>query len=84
MDGVVGSGAGKSTLLRLLCRFYDPDQGAVLLDGRDVRALTQTVHPHTDIDRNMYIQRGIEYAPLVHAPITGGGSVMTFAVCTTL
>lgn len=51
MDDVLGSGAGKSTLLRLLCRFYDPDQGAVLLDGRDVRALTQQVRPHIHIDR---------------------------------
>lgn len=40
---VGGSGAGKSTLMRLMCRFYDPDQGAVLIDGRDVRTLTQKV-----------------------------------------
>ncbi|HYP43846.1 MAG TPA: ABC transporter ATP-binding protein [Propionibacteriaceae bacterium] len=38
---VVGaSGAGKSTLAKMLVRFYDPDEGAVLLDGRDVRELT--------------------------------------------
>jgi ATP-binding cassette subfamily B protein len=35
------SGAGKSTLLKLLFRFYDVDSGAVLVDGRDVRSLTQ-------------------------------------------
>lgn len=36
---VVGeSGAGKSTLAALLARFHDPDTGAVLLDGRDLRA----------------------------------------------
>jgi ABC-type multidrug transport system fused ATPase/permease subunit len=34
------SGAGKSTLARLLLRFDDPDAGAVLLDGHDLRALT--------------------------------------------
>jgi ATP-binding cassette subfamily B protein len=33
------SGAGKSTLLLLLLRFYDPDQGRVLLDGTDLRSL---------------------------------------------
>ena len=35
------SGAGKTTLLALLQRFYDPHEGAVLIDGRDVRTFTQ-------------------------------------------
>lgn len=39
---VVGaSGAGKSTLSRLLFRFYDVTGGAILIDGQDVRRLTQ-------------------------------------------
>jgi ATP-binding cassette subfamily B protein len=33
------NGAGKSTLIKLLCRFYDPDQGAIEIDGIDLRAL---------------------------------------------
>lgn len=37
---VGSSGAGKSTLLSLLLRFYDPQQGRVLIDGRDLRDLT--------------------------------------------
>ena len=39
---VVGpSGAGKSTLARLLYRFYDPQGGRVLIDGQDIREVTQ-------------------------------------------
>jgi ABC-type transport system involved in Fe-S cluster assembly fused permease/ATPase subunit len=39
---VVGhSGSGKSTLARLLFRFYDVDGGAVLIDGQDIRSVTQ-------------------------------------------
>jgi ATP-binding cassette subfamily B protein len=39
---VVGaSGAGKSTLARLLFRFYDVTGGRVLVDGQDIRAVTQ-------------------------------------------
>jgi ATP-binding cassette subfamily B protein len=34
------SGAGKSTLISLLLRFYDPQQGQILIDGRDIRAFT--------------------------------------------
>jgi ATP-binding cassette subfamily B protein len=37
---IVGpSGSGKSTLVDLLVRFYDPEEGAVLLDGHNLRAL---------------------------------------------
>ncbi len=32
------NGAGKSTLIKLLCRFYDPDSGRILLDGVDLRS----------------------------------------------
>ncbi len=39
---IVGSsGAGKSTLARLLFRFYDVDAGRILIDGQDIRAVTQ-------------------------------------------
>ena len=34
------TGCGKTTVARLLCRFYDVDAGAVLVDGNDVRDLT--------------------------------------------
>ena len=38
---VGGTGAGKSTLLSLVPRFYDPNQGSVTLDGRDLRQITK-------------------------------------------
>jgi ATP-binding cassette, subfamily B, multidrug efflux pump len=40
--GLVGrSGAGKSTLVHLLLGFYRPEQGRILVDGRDIAGLTQ-------------------------------------------
>ncbi|WMW79176.1 ABC transporter ATP-binding protein [Undibacterium cyanobacteriorum] len=39
MIGLVGhSGSGKSTLVNLICRFYDVAEGAILLDGVDIRS----------------------------------------------
>ena len=39
MIGLVGhSGSGKSTLVNLICRFYDVSEGAILLDGVDIRS----------------------------------------------
>jgi len=36
--GIIGrSGTGKTTLMNLLCRFYEADRGAILLDGIDIR-----------------------------------------------
>ncbi|RVT83478.1 ABC transporter ATP-binding protein [Rhodobacteraceae bacterium CCMM004] len=40
--GLVGrSGAGKSTLVKLLLRFYDTEGGRILIDGQDIRDVTQ-------------------------------------------
>ncbi len=55
---IVGpNGSGKSTLIHLLCRFYDPQQGAILLDGTDyrqmkigdIRARIALVNQHTEL-----------------------------------
>jgi len=73
---VVGpSGAGKTTLVDLLPRLYDPDEGEVLIDGKDIRELTleslrdrmgivtqETILFHDTIRRN--IAYGSEEAPL--------------------
>ena len=34
------TGSGKTTVIRLLCRLYEPQQGRILLDGRDIRTLS--------------------------------------------
>jgi len=40
ITAIVGTnGAGKSTVVKLLCRFYDPTEGRILLDGVDLRQL---------------------------------------------
>jgi ATP-binding cassette subfamily B protein len=40
---IVGpTGAGKSTLVSLIARFYDPQQGRILIDGTDVRTISLT------------------------------------------
>ena len=36
-----GTGSGKSTLANLIARFYDVDQGSILIDGVDIRHMTQ-------------------------------------------
>jgi ATP-binding cassette subfamily B protein len=41
--GIVGpSGSGKTTLMALMMRFYDPQQGVILLDGRNLSSIKQS------------------------------------------
>ena len=47
---VGATGAGKTTIARLLARFYDPDDGEVLLDGIDLRQLSEV-----DLRRSMVL-----------------------------
>lgn len=38
------NGAGKTTLVKLMTRLYDPDQGAILLNGTDIRTFSKTAY----------------------------------------
>jgi len=69
---VVGpSGAGKSTLARLLFRFYDADEGYILIDGQDITGVTQDslrksigIVPQDTVLFNHTIEHNIRYARL--------------------
>jgi ATP-binding cassette subfamily B protein len=51
MIGLVGhSGAGKTTMMNLVCRFFDVADGAILVDGHDIRS-----YPIADYRRNIGI-----------------------------
>ncbi|MBO0777402.1 MAG: thiol reductant ABC exporter subunit CydC [Ktedonobacteraceae bacterium] len=54
---VGASGSGKSTLARLALRFWDVDQGSILLDGQDIRqyALTDLRNLIAMVDQNTYL-----------------------------
>ncbi|MFN8579057.1 MAG: ABC transporter ATP-binding protein [Candidatus Sericytochromatia bacterium] len=42
ITAIVGTnGAGKSTLIKILCRFYDPQEGIIEVDGQDYKSFTQ-------------------------------------------
>jgi ATP-binding cassette subfamily B protein len=67
VTAIVGhNGAGKSTLIKLLCRFFDPREGSILLDGMDLRSFDpaelhrritvlfqEPVHYHTTAAENI-------------------------------
>ncbi|XP_049873404.1 ATP-binding cassette sub-family B member 6 [Pectinophora gossypiella] len=65
------SGAGKSTIMRLLFRFYDVNEGAVVVDGQDVRTVTQAslrahigVVPQDTVLFNNTVRYNIQYGRL--------------------
>jgi ATP-binding cassette subfamily B protein len=63
------TGAGKSTLLSLLCRFYDPTQGRILMDGVDLKQIDLV-----DLRRNigMVFQESFMFSNTVAANIAYG------------
>jgi len=73
---IVGpNGAGKSTLLKLLCRFYDPDGGAIEIDGHNLKELAVedlrrmiTVLFQQPFHYNTTVRENILYGDLKLAP----------------
>ena len=63
------TGAGKSSIIRLLCRLYETSKGHILVDGVDIRNLTQT-----ELRRHMgvILQDGFLFAGDVKSNITLG------------
>lgn len=62
------SGSGKSTIVRLLFRFYDVEQGAILIDGQNIKTVTQDslrrsigVVPQDTVLFNNTIKYNIQY-----------------------
>ena len=65
MLALVGeNGAGKTTLVKLLARLYDPDEGRILLDGRDLRDY--------DLD-DLRANIGVIFQDFVRYHLTAGG-----------
>ncbi|MCW3102109.1 MAG: putative multidrug export ATP-binding/permease protein [Bacteroidetes bacterium] len=67
---IVGpSGSGKSTIVSLLLRFYDPESGAILIDGKDARE-----YPLTQLRNNMAIvpQDVLLFGGTIHENIAYG------------
>ena len=60
------NGAGKTTLVKLLARLYDPDEGRILLDGRDLRE-----YDLDDLRRNI----GVIFQDFVRYHLTAGENI---------
>lgn len=65
------TGGGKSTMLKLLFRFYDVTSGSIMIDGQDLRSVTQAslhdvmgVVPQDPVLFNQSIRRNLRYAKL--------------------
>jgi len=75
MVAIVGAtGAGKSSIISLLGRLYDPQSGAVLLDGRDIRDYSQS-HLHRQMA--VVLQDGFLFSGSVRSNISLGNPAIT-------
>jgi len=69
------NGAGKSTLIKLICRFYDPDHGRIMIDGKDIKDVPTsnlrrllTVLFQQPFHYNATVRENVAYGDLEHEP----------------
>ena len=77
--GIIGAtGSGKTTIVNLLMRFYDPQQGHVFVDGRDVRT-----YEKDELHRKFGVvfQNDVVFVDSVRGNIDFGRNVSEDAVC---
>lgn len=76
ITAIVGlSGAGKSTIINLLDKFYSPDSGQILLDGRDLRCYqTQSLRENI----GLVLQKNHIFSGTIEENIRYGNSEATF------
>ena len=65
------NGSGKTTLLKLLCRFYDPTEGAITLDGRNFRSMGR---------QDLWQRMGVIFQDYSKYPVTAGENI-SFGAC---
>ena len=71
--GIIGAtGSGKSTVLNLLLRFYDPDSGQILIDGKDIKTIPSEIL-HTKF--GVVFQNDFLYADTIRENIDFGRSL---------
>lgn len=70
ITAIVGpNGSGKSTLLRLICRFYDPEQGTISFDGTDIKLFdSEKLHQMASV----LFQQPVHYSAPVRENIAYG------------
>lgn len=75
------SGAGKTSIANLLCRFYDPTQGRVLIDGHDLRqAQIRSLRQHVSVVlQDTFLFNGTVRANLTYGAPDAADAEMTAA-----